>query len=599
MITGFLKKIFGSRNDRLIKQYSQTVARINALEAATSDAFRRGLARQNRGIPCNRHAKGETLDDLLPEAFAVVREASSRVLGMRHFDMQLIGGMVLHYGKIAEMRTGEGKTLTATLAVYLNAIPGKGVHLITVNDYLASRDAEWMGRIYRFLGLSVGVNLSQMAHDEKQAAYAADITYGTNNEFGFDYLRDNMVYSADERVQRGLSLRHRRRSGLDPDRRGAHAADHFRPGRGPHRAVCAHECRAAALTRGEAAKEQGDADTGDYTVDLKSHQVLLTEAGHEKAEQILARLGMLAEGSSLYEPANILLIHHLYAALRAHTLYHRDQQYVVQDGEVVIVDEFTGRLMAGRRWSDGLHQAVEAKEGVAIQAENQTLASITFQNYFRMYGKLAGMTGTADTEAYEFHQIYGLETVVIPTNRPMIRKDENDQIYRTAPENTRRSSPTSAPATSAGSRCWWAPPRSRIRSCSPGCCRRRRCPHQVLNAKQHAREAEIVAEAGRPGMITIATNMAGRGTDIVLGGNIEKPTSRDPRRRIPRRRREGRAHRGTQGGMAEGARSGARRRRPAHHRLRTPRIAPHRQPVARPFRSPGRPGFVALLPRAG
>ena len=524
MITGLLKKIFGSRNDRLIKQYSQTVARINALEAAVS-ALPDEALQARTGEFRSRHEQGETLDALLPEAFAVVREASRRVLGMRHFDMQLVGGMVLHHGKIAEMRTGEGKTLTATLAVYLNAISGKGVHVITVNDYLAKRDADWMGRIYRFLGLSVGVNLSQMPHDEKQVAYAADITYGTNNEFGFDYLRDNMVYAANERVQRSLAyaivdevdsilIDEARTPLIISGQAEDHTDLYVRMNAVP-----------PLLTQGEAAKEQGEADTGDYTVDLKAHQVLLTEAGHEKAEEILARLGLLAEGSSLYEPANILLIHHLYAALRAHNLFHRDQQYVVQNGEVVIVDEFTGRLMAGRRWSDGLHQAVEAKEGVAIQAENQTLASITFQNYFRMYGKLAGMTGTADTEAYEFHQIYGLETVVIPTNRPMIRKDENDQIYRTAPEKYAaiiadirachgRGQPVLVGTTSIEN--------SELLS---GLLQKEKMPHQVLNAKQHAREAEIVAEAGRPGMITIATNMAGRGTDIVLGGNIEKPTN--------------------------------------------------------------------------
>ena len=524
MITGLLKKIFGSRNDRLIKQYSQTVARINALEAAVS-ALPDEALQARTGEFRSRHEQGETLDALLPEAFAVVREASRRVLGMRHFDMQLVGGMVLHHGKIAEMRTGEGKTLTATLAVYLNAISGKGVHVITVNDYLAKRDADWMGRIYRFLGLSVGVNLSQMPHDEKQVAYAADITYGTNNEFGFDYLRDNMVYAANERVQRSLAyaivdevdsilIDEARTPLIISGQAEDHTDLYVRMNAVP-----------PLLTKGEAAKEQGEADTGDYTVDLKAHQVLLTEAGHEKAEEILARLGLLAEGSSLYEPANILLIHHLYAALRAHNLFHRDQQYVVQNGEVVIVDEFTGRLMAGRRWSDGLHQAVEAKEGVAIQAENQTLASITFQNYFRMYGQLAGMTGTADTEAYEFHQIYGLETVVIPTNRPMIRKDENDQIYRTAPEKYAaiiadirachgRGQPVLVGTTSIEN--------SELLS---GLLQKEKMPHQVLNAKQHAREAEIVAEAGRPGMITIATNMAGRGTDIVLGGNIEKPTN--------------------------------------------------------------------------
>jgi preprotein translocase subunit SecA len=524
MITGLLKKIFGSRNDRLIKQYSQTVTRINALEPATSALSDEALKAKTDEFRA-RHAKGETLDQLLPEAFAVVRETGKRVLGMRHFDMQLIGGMVLHYGKIAEMRTGEGKTLTATLAVYLNAIAGKGVHVITVNDYLASRDAEWMGRVYRFLGLSVGVNLSQMPHDEKQVAYGSDITYGTNNEFGFDYLRDNMVYAAGERVQRGLhyAIVDEVDSILIDEARtpliiSGQAEDHTD-------LYVRMNAVPPLLTKGAAGKETGDPDTGDYVVDLKAHSVLLTEEGHEKAEGILARLGILAEGSSLYEPSNILLIHHLYAALRAHNLFHRDQQYVVQNGEVVIVDEFTGRLMAGRRWSDGLHQAVEAKEGVAIQSENQTLASITFQNYFRMYGKLAGMTGTADTEAYEFQQIYSLETVVIPTNRPMIRKDENDQIYRTAPEKYaaiiadirachQRGQPVLVGTTSIEN--------SELLS---GLLDKEKLPHQVLNAKQHAREAEIVAEAGRPGMITIATNMAGRGTDIVLGGNIEKPTS--------------------------------------------------------------------------
>jgi preprotein translocase subunit SecA len=452
MITGLLKKIFGSRNDRLIKQYSQTVVRINAFESAISALSDEALQAKTVEFR-ERHAKGESLDQLLPEAFAVVREAGKRVLGLRHFDTQLIGGMVLHYGKIAEMRTGEGKTLTATLAVYLNAIPGKGVHVITVNDYLASRDADWMGRVYRFLGMSVGVNLSQMPHDEKQVAYGADITYGTNNEFGFDYLRDNMVYTASERVQRGLNyaivdevdsilIDEARTPLIISGQAEDHTDLYVRMNAVP-----------PLLTKGEAGKEQGDPDTGDYVVDLKAHSVLLTEAGHEKAEEILARLGILAEGSSLYEPSNILLIHHLYAALRAHNLFHRDQQYVVQNGEVVIVDEFTGRLMAGRRWSDGLHQAVEAKEGVSIQSENQTLASITFQNYFRMYGKLSGMTGTADTEAYEFQQIYNLETVVIPTNRPMIRKDENDQIYRTAAEKHarhHRRHPRLPPARAAG-----------------------------------------------------------------------------------------------------------------------------------------------------
>ena len=523
MIAGLLKKIFGSRNDRLIRQYSQTVRAINALEPkiqALSDDELRGKTDEFR----QRIAKGEALDALLPEAFAVVREAGKRVHGMRHFDMQMVGGMVLHDGKIAEMRTGEGKTLTATLPVYLNALSGKGVHVITVNDYLASRDSDWMGRIYRFLGLSVGCNLSQMPHDQKKAAYAADITYGTNNEFGFDYLRDNMVYDLSERVQRGLhyAIVDEVDSILIDEARtpliiSGQAEDHTE-------LYVRMNAVPALLTRQEGEGEE-ITQPGDYTVDLKAHSVLLTEQGHEHAEEILGRLGLLPEGSSLYDPGNILLIHHLYAALRAHALYHKDQHYVVQGGEVVIVDEFTGRLMAGRRWSEGLHQAVEAKEGVKIQAENQTLASITFQNYFRMYTKLSGMTGTADTEAYEFHQIYGLETVVVPTSRPMIRKDQNDKVYRTMKEKhdaiiadikdcVTRGQPVLVGTTSIEN--------SELLS---DLLTRAKLPHNVLNAKQHAREAEIVAEAGRPGVITIATNMAGRGTDIVLGGNVEKPVS--------------------------------------------------------------------------
>jgi len=519
MISGLLKKIFGSRNDRLIKQYSQIVRQINGLEtsiSALSDDELRGKTDEFKA----RLAAGETLDALLPEAFAVVREAGKRVLGMRHFDMQMIGGMVLHFGKIAEMRTGEGKTLVATLPSYLNALSGNGVHVITVNDYLASRDAEWMGRLHRFLGLSVGVNLSQMEHDAKQAAYAADITYGTNNEFGFDYLRDNMVYTAGERVQGKLNFA---------------IVDEVD-------SILIDEARTPLIISGQAEDHtdlyvrmnqvapmlvrcQEENGPGDYWVDEKGHQVLMSEAGHENAEQILARLGILPEGGSLYDAANILLIHHLYAALRAHNLFHKDQHYVVQDGEVVIVDEFTGRLMSGRRWSDGLHQAVEAKEGVKIQNENQTLASITFQNYFRMYRKLSGMTGTADTEAYEFQQIYGLETVVIPTNRPMQRKDNNDQIFRTAKEKheaivadiracRERGQPVLVGTTSIEN--------SELLSALLD---HEKIPHQVLNAKQHAREAEIVIQAGRPGVVTIATNMAGRGTDIVLGGSIEKQVS--------------------------------------------------------------------------
>ncbi|MBO3701495.1 MAG: preprotein translocase subunit SecA [Candidatus Accumulibacter sp.] len=519
MIPGLLKKIFGSRNDRLIKQYSRVVRKINALEegiSALSDEDLRGRTVEFK----ERVASGETLDALLPEAFAVVREAGKRALGMRHFDVQLIGGMVLHDGKIAEMRTGEGKTLVATLPAYLNALAGKGVHIVTVNDYLANRDAEWMGRLHRFLGLSVGVNLSQMAHDDKQAAYAADITYGTNNEFGFDYLRDNMVYSTAERVQRKLSFA---------------IVDEVD-------SILIDEARTPLIISGQAEDHtdlyvrmnkvaplltrcQEENGPGDYWVDEKGHQILMTEAGHENAERVLEEAGLLPGNGSLYDASNILLIHHLYASLRAHNLFLKDQQYVVQNGEVVIVDEFTGRLMSGRRWSEGLHQAIEAKEGVKIQNENQTLASITFQNYFRMYSKLSGMTGTADTEAYEFQQIYGLETVVIPPNKPMRRTDNNDQVFRTAQEKhaaivadirgcRERGQPVLVGTTSIEN--------SELLSALLD---HEKLPHQVLNAKQHAREADIVIQAGRPGVITIATNMAGRGTDIVLGGSIEKQTS--------------------------------------------------------------------------
>ncbi|MBL8398077.1 MAG: preprotein translocase subunit SecA [Candidatus Accumulibacter sp.] len=520
MISGLLKKIFGSRNDRLIKQYSQVVRKINALEAtisALSDEALRGKTAEFK----TRAANGESLDALLPEAFAVVREASKRTLGMRHFDVQLIGGMVLHDGKIAEMRTGEGKTLVATLPSYLNALSGNGVHVVTVNDYLANRDAEWMGRLLRFLGLTVGVNLSQMAHDDKQIAYAADVTYGTNNEFGFDYLRDNMVYAAAERVQRRLSF-------AIVDEVDSILIDEARTpliisGQAEDHTDLYVRMNLVAPKLNRCLEENG---SGDYWVDEKGHQILMTEAGHEHAEQLLADAGLLPDGGSLYDAANILLIHHLYAALRAHNLFLKDQQYVVQKGEVIIVDEFTGRLMAGRRWSDGLHQAVEAKEGVRIQNENQTLASITFQNYFRMYGKLSGMTGTADTEAYEFQQIYGLETVVIPTNQPMRRVDNNDQVFRTAQEKhtaivadirscRERGQPVLVGTTSIEN--------SELLSALLD---HEKLPHQVLNAKQHAREAEIVQQAGRPGVITIATNMAGRGTDIVLGGSIDKELTR-------------------------------------------------------------------------
>ena len=525
MATNFLTKIFGSRNDRLIKQYRKTVALINGLEAdyeALSDEQLRAKTDEFRA----RVAQGESLDKILPEAFAVVREGSKRVMKMRHFDVQMIGGISLHNGKISEMRTGEGKTLTATLAVYLNALANKGVHVVTVNDYLASRDAQWMGKLYNFLGMSVGINLPQLSREEKQAAYNSDITYGTNNEFGFDYLRDNMVYEAKDRVQRGLNFAivDEVDSILIDEARtpliiSGQADDHTAQYMAMNQVV-------PMLTRqeGEADPRTGEGITkpGDFTVDEKSHQVFLTEQGHENAERILASAGLIPEGASLYDPANIALMHHLTAALRASHIYHRDQHYVVQEGEIVIVDEFTGRLMTGRRWSDGLHQAVEAKEGVAIQAENQTMASITFQNYFRLYGKLGGMTGTADTEAYEFQEIYGLETVVVPPNRISRREDQLDRVYKSSTEKYtaaiadirechERGQPVLVGTTSIEN--------SELIS---EMLTKAKLPHQVLNAKQHAREADIVAQAGRPGMITIATNMAGRGTDIVLGGNIEK-----------------------------------------------------------------------------
>src|SRR5213593_3069030 len=515
MISNILTRIFGSRNERLLKQYGQAVTQINALEPAiaalTDDALREKTAELK-----GRVAAGETLDAVLPEAFAVVREAGKRTLNMRHFDMQLIGGIALHYGKIAEMRTGEGKTLVATLPAYLNALAGNGVHVVTVNDYLAQRDADWMGRIYRFLGLTVGVNMSQMSHADKQIAYAADITYGTNNEFGFDYLRDNMVFAPTERVQRALSY-------AIVDEVDSILIDEARTpliisGQADDNVELYYRLNEIAPKLTKQTEEQGP---GDYWVDEKAHQVLLSESGHEHAENILTDAGLLLAGTSLYDAHNISLMHHLYAALRAHALFHRDQHYVVQNGEVIIVDEFTGRLMSGRRWSDGLHQAVEAKEGVSIQRENQTLASITFQNYFRMYQRLAGMTGTADTEAFEFQQIYHLETMVIPTHLPMIRRDENDLVFRTLQEKVdaiiddiknchERGQPVLVGTTSIEN--------SEMLS---GHLEKQKLPHQVLNAKQHAREAEIVAQAGRPKMVTIATNMAGRGTDIVLGGSIE------------------------------------------------------------------------------
>ncbi|MDH4134249.1 MAG: preprotein translocase subunit SecA, partial [Gammaproteobacteria bacterium] len=499
-----LTKIFGSRNDRLLRQYRGAVVRINALESGLeklNDAQLQAKTAEFRA----RVSAGEKLDELLPEAFAVVREASKRVMKMRHFDVQLMGAMALHQGKISEMRTGEGKTLTATLSVYLNALTGQGVHVVTVNDYLANRDAQWMGRLYNFLGLTVGVNLPQMSRQEKQAAYAADITYGTNNEYGFDYLRDNMVYEVADRVQRKLNYA---------------IVDEVD-------SILIDEARTPLIISGQAedhtalyltinklvphlTRQEGEADPrtgegvikpGDFTVDEKSHQVFLTEAGHEKAEALLAQAGLLPEGASLYDPANITLMHHLYAGLRAGHLYHRDQHYVVQNGEVVIVDEFTGRLMTGRRWSDGLHQAVEAKEGVAIQAENQTLASITFQNYFRLFGKLAGMTGTADTEAYEFQEIYGLETVVIPPNKPSRRDDQLDRVYKSTREKYEAAIADIRECHDRGQPVLVGTSSIENSEIISQLLDKAKLPHQVLNAKQHAREADIIAQAGRAGMI--------------------------------------------------------------------------------------------------
>ena len=516
MISGLLKSLFGSRNDRLLKTYRKQIERINALEPSMASLADEALQAKTAEFR-TRLAGGETLDALLPEAFAVVREASKRVLGMRHFDVQLVGGMVLHYGKIAEMRTGEGKTLVSTLPAYLNALAGQGVHVVTVNDYLARRDAEWMGQLHRWLGLDVGCNLSQMSSEEKRIAYASDITYGTNNEFGFDYLRDNMVYDVQDRVQRKLHF-------AIVDEVDSILIDEARTpliisGQAEDHTELYVRMNALAPMLARCQEEDGP---GDFWVDEKANQILLTEEGHESAERVLVQAGLLAEGHSLYEAGNILLMHHLTTALRAHNLFHRDQHYVVQDGEVVIVDEFTGRLMSGRRWSDGLHQAVEAKENVAIQHENQTLASITFQNYFRMYGKLAGMTGTADTEAYEFQQIYGLETVVIPTHRPAVRKDLQDQIYRTDQEKYKAIVADIRAQHAAGRPILVGTTSIENSELLSDLLKREKLDHQVLNAKQHEREAEIVAQAGKPGMITIATNMAGRGTDIVLGGNIGK-----------------------------------------------------------------------------
>jgi preprotein translocase subunit SecA len=508
--------IFGSRNQRLLKIYGKKVKQINALEERVSQLDDAGIKARTAELKAEV-AAGKTLDAVLPEAFALAREASKRTLGMRHFDVQLVGGMALHEGKISEMRTGEGKTLVATLPAYLNALSGKGVHIVTVNEYLARRDAEWMGPVYRALGLEVGVIHANQEPEKKRAAYAADITYGTNNEFGFDYLRDNLAFSLDQRAQRGLNF-------AIVDEVDSILIDEARTPliiSGP--AEDSTETYLAVNKIVPSLKPAADSDSpGDFTIDEKSRQAYLTEAGHASVEALFAKAGLIKEGESLYDARNIMLMQHLSAALRAHFIYRRDVEYIVKDGEVVIVDEFTGRTMPGRRWSDGLHQAIEAKEGVKVRQENQTLASITFQNYFRMYSTLSGMTGTADTEAFEFMQIYGLEVVVIPTNQPMVRADHSDLVYLTKKDKfdailddirdcQQRGQPVLVGTTSIET--------SELLS---GVLKKEKLKHEVLNAKQHEREAEIVAQAGRPGAITIATNMAGRGTDIVLGGNLAK-----------------------------------------------------------------------------
>ncbi len=515
MVTGLLKRIFGSRNQRVLRGMWKTVEKINALEpqmAALTDAELQAKTTEFR----QRIQQGETLDSLLPEAFAVVREAGKRVMNMRHFDVQLLGGMVLHGGSIAEMRTGEGKTLVATLAAYLNALPSKGVHIVTVNDYLARRDADWMNPLYSFLGLSVGVVVPNMSQQDKKTAYAADITYGTNNEYGFDYLRDNMTFSLEEKVQRS------------PFYAIVDEVD----------SILIDEARTPLIISGAAEdstelyiainkliprlqKQAAKDAPGDYLIDEKTKQAFLSEDGHQRVEDIFIQVGLLKENESLYDSNNIMLMHHLNAALRAHALFHRDVDYIVQNDEVVIVDEHTGRTMIGRRWGDGLHQAIEAKEGVEIRQENQTLASITFQNYFRLYQKLAGMTGTADTEAYEFQQIYGLEVIVLPTNRPMVRQDHADLVYMSAEEKFTAIIEDIKKSRAAGQPALVGTTSIETSEFLSKLLKQENIPHQVLNAKFHEQEAQIIAEAGRPGAVTIATNMAGRGTDIVLGGNLE------------------------------------------------------------------------------
>jgi len=515
MLNSLLTGLFGSRNERLLKQLGGLVKKINALEPqmqALSDDALKAKTQEFK----DRVAKGETLDKLLPEAFAVCREASVRVFGMRHFDVQLIGGMVLHTGKIAEMRTGEGKTLTATLAVYLNALEGKGVHVVTVNDYLARRDAAQMGKLYGWLGLSTGVVYPGMPHSDKHAAYGADITYGTNNEFGFDYLRDNMALAKEDRYQRGLHY-------AIVDEVDSILIDEARTPliiSGPADESPELYLRVNQIVPSLVRQDKEDSP-GDFWVDEKQKQVHLSEGGQEHAEQLLRGAGILGEDESLYAPQNIHVVHHLNAAMRAHSIYQRDVDYIVRDGEVVIVDEFTGRTLPGRRWSDGLHQAVEAKEGVAVQRENQTLASVTFQNLFRMYKKLAGMTGTADTEAYEFQNIYGLEVVVIPTHRPMIRKDHSDLVFLNRAGKYRAVAKDIVECVGRGQPVLVGTTSIEVSELLSEQLQAAGIAHEVLNAKQHEREAHIVAQAGRPGAVTIATNMAGRGTDIVLGGSLE------------------------------------------------------------------------------
>lgn len=522
-----LQKIFGSRNDRLLKKYQKTVLEINKLEVRMTALPDEDLQKRTAQLK-TRYSQGESLESLLPEAFAVCREAARRVLGMRHFDVQLIGAMALHDGKIAEMGTGEGKTLTATLAIYLNALAGKGVHIVTVNDYLAKRDAAEMGKIFGWLGLTTGVNLADMSPDEKKQAYAADITYGTNNEYGFDYLRDNMVYSPSDRVQRGLNY-------AIVDEVDSILIDEARTplvisGQADGDITLFNKMNAVPplltlqVSSEDSLGREVVAIPGDYTIDEKNQLVLLTETGHEKAERILRKIGLLPEGSSLYDPTHIVLIHHLNAALKAHALYQKDKHYVVLGTEIVIVDEFTGRMMPGRRWADGLHQAVEAKEAVTIQQDTQTLASITFQNFFKMYAKLSGMTGTADTEAYEFQSIYNLETVVVPPNRPSKRTDYQDRVYKTLAEKYRAIIEDVQQCYELGQPVLIGTTSIENSERLSALLKKAKLPHHVLNAKNHEREAEIIAQAGKPKAITIATNMAGRGTDIVLGGSKPTPT---------------------------------------------------------------------------